>query len=77
MGVNQGGSAGQVVAARSSTEERVNDPSIPCHHRRSQWEQLCIVIGSPLTRISITTRWRVRQVGHLIELLCRQQVPGA
>ena len=39
---------------------------MPCHHRWSQWEQLYILIGSPLTVISITTSSRERQVGHFI-----------
>lgn len=37
---------------------------MPCHHRWSQCEQLYILIGSPLTVISITTSSRERQVGH-------------
>ena len=41
-------------------------PSMPCHHRRSQCEQLYMVMGSPPTRMSMTTRWRVRQAGHFI-----------
>ena len=39
---------------------------MPCHHRWSQCEQLYILIGSPLTVISITTSSRERQVGHFI-----------
>ncbi len=53
-------------AARSSTESKESDPSIPCHHRRSQCEQLSIVTGSPPTWISITTNWRMRHEGHFI-----------
>lgn len=39
---------------------------MPCHHRWSQCEQLYILIGSPLTVISMTTSSRERQVGHFI-----------
>jgi hypothetical protein len=30
----------QVRAAKSSTDASVNEPSMPCHQRRSQWEHV-------------------------------------
>ena len=59
----------QSPAARSRTESRDMAPSMPCHHRRSQCEQLNMEMGSSPNCMSITTRWRVRQAGHFITLV--------